>query len=522
MKVTRSLVVMVAGFAAIGLLGLLVVVLAGREGRPGSFDRALSLLAAFAAVLIAVLVTPIVMKAVTGASRHGSRKEEAVSARVPEEVARAAEEQAGRAKGFVERIGDAGRRDELSRELAEIAREGRHEVSSLHVVVFGTGSAGKTSLINALLGRHVGRTEAVMGTTGHGESHTYELKGVDSIVLLTDTPGLSEAGPEGKARELEARGLAVRADLLLFVVDHDLVRSEYAAIVELARLGKRSIVVLNKKDRFPDEDLAAILAKLKERLAGVIDPADVVAVAAAPAPVPTRIRRPDGSVETVLDVEEPDILALRTRIGEVLRREGKLLHAANLLVRGRIVEREAQDQLTSERDRKAQEIVDHYQWVTAWTVFANPIPALDILAGGAVQLDMISELARMHGIELSVGQVRTLAGQMVQSVLKLGLVEATASLIAGVFKRTLVGFAAGGAVQAVTMAYLTRVSGRAFIEYFRHGQGWGPDGIDGTVLSQFELNSRSEFLLDFASGVVNRVLKGVTPRDTQASEKDAR
>ena len=66
---------------------------------------------------------------------------------------------------------------------------------------------------------------------------------------------------------------------------------------------------------------------------------------------------------------------------------------------------------------------------------------------------------------------------MVQSVLKLGLVEAATSLIAGVFKRTLVGFAAGGAVQAVTMAYLTRVSGQAFIDYFRHGQSWGPDGI---------------------------------------------
>ena len=87
---------------------------------------------------------------------------------------------------------------------------------------------------------------------------------------------------------------------------------------------------------------------------------------------------------------------------------------------------------------------------------------------------------------------------MVQAILKLGLIEAATSLIAGVFKRTLVGFAAGGAVQAVAMAYLTRVSGRAFIDYFRAGQSWGPEGIDGVVLRQFELNSRTEFLQDFA------------------------
>ena len=55
---------------------------------------------------------------------------------------------------------------------------------------------------------------------------------------------------------------------------------------------------------------------------------------------------------------------------------------------------------------------------------------------------------------------------MVQMLLKLGLVEAATSLIAGLFKSTLVGYAAGGAVQAVTMAYLTHVSGQTFAEYF--------------------------------------------------------
>ena len=56
----------------------------------------------------------------------------------------------------------------------------QHELSTLSVVVFGTVSAGKTSLINALIGREVGTTEAVMGTTRHGESHTYQIKSVDA------------------------------------------------------------------------------------------------------------------------------------------------------------------------------------------------------------------------------------------------------------------------------------------------------------------------------------------------------
>ena len=320
---------------------------------------------------------------------------------------------------------------------------------------------------------------------------------------------MSEAGEEGIARETEARALAVRADLLLFVVDHDLIRSEYEPLIELARLGKRSIVVLNKKDLFPDADLAAIVAKLRERLSGVIDPADIVAVAAAPRPLPVRVVRPDGSFETVCELEPPDIAALRSRITEVLRGEGKLLHAANLLVRGKVLEQEAREELARERERKAIAVVEHHQWITAGAVFANPIPALDILAGGAVQFDMVAELARVHGLELSAGQVRSLTGQMVQALLKLGLIEAATSLVAGIFKRTLVGFAAGGAVQAVTMSYLTRVSGKAFIDYFRAGQSWGPEGINGVLLRQFDLTSRSEFLQDFAVHVVQSVLRKV-------------
>jgi small GTP-binding protein len=429
----------------------------------------------------------------------------------PDDLAKSAGVQARRAGEFIDRVRDPKRRAEFAKELSRLHTEGPHELSTLNVVVFGTVSAGKTSLINALIGQDVGISEAVMGTTRHGESHTYQIRSVDALVELTDTPGMSEASEAGEAREIEARSLAARADLLLFVVDYDLIRSEYSPLIELARLGKRSIVVLNKKDRFPDDDLAAILGKVRERLSGIIDPADVVPAAAAPRPLPVRMPRPDGSFETVLEKEEPEVATLLSRMVEVLRREGKLLRAANLLVRGRILEQEAQQQIAAERAGRALEIVEEYQWLTAATVFANPIPAFDILAGGAVQLEMIADLARVHGLKLTAGQVRSLAAQMVQSLLKLGLIEAATSLIAGVFKRTFVGFAAGGAVQAVTMAYLTRVSGKAFVDYFSHGQSWSAGGIDETLLRQFDQTSRSEFLQEFTSQFVHRLLKKFYP-----------
>ncbi|MGE5756803.1 MAG: YcjF family protein [Planctomycetaceae bacterium] len=437
--------------------------------------------------------------------------------RAPADIVHAAEVQAERAEGVIAQVKDEGARGRLERELAALRAD--RQQRRFHVVVFGTVSAGKTSLINALLGRHVGKTEAVMGTTRHGETHTRSVEGVEGTVLLTDTPGLSEIGHAGALREGEARDLATKADLLLFVVDHDLIRSEYEPLVSLARQGKRSIVVLNKQDRLLDPDRDAILDKLRERLAGIVPPADVVAVAAAPRPTPVRILQPDGSVQTVYEPEPPDIAALQGRIAAVLRREGDALRAGNLLLRAHLIGKQAQDQISLERERKAQAVIDRFQWITAATVFTNPIPALDLLANGAVQFQMISELANVYGVEVSTAHVRMIGAQMVQTLLKLGIVEAATSLIAGLFKSSLVGYAAGGAVQAVSMAYLTHISGHTFAEYFARGQSWGDGGMQAALIRQFDLNSRAEFLQEFAKQALNRVMSQALKGKEQPAAK---
>ncbi len=253
---------------------------------------------------------------------------------------------------MIRQVADESAKAGLNQELSDSgpARSRRE----FHVVVFGTGSAGKTSLINALLGREAGKTEPIMGTTQRAENHTYTMEGVEGTVFLTDTPGLSEIGEAGSAREREARELAARADLLVFVLDHDLIRTEYEPLAALVRQGKRSIVVLNKTDRFTEADSAAILAKLRERLRGLVPADDVVAGAAAPRPMPVRVQRADGSIETVLEAQPPELARPARRIAQILQREGDTLRAGNLLLRAHLLSRKAQDQLAMERDRAGQ------------------------------------------------------------------------------------------------------------------------------------------------------------------------
>ncbi len=430
------------------------------------------------------------------------RKERA-PVKAPDDVVQAADVQVDKAEGVIARVADSKARERLTTELETIRSDRRQR--RFHVVVFGTGSAGKTSLINALLGREVGKTDVLLGTTRQGENHSYEVEDVDGTVILTDTPGLSEIGDAGASREAQARDLAARADLLLFVVDHDVIRSEFEPMLALVKQGKRSIVVLNKKDRFVDADRDAILSKLRERLGGVINPKDVIAVSAAPRALAVRVERPDGSVEIEYEAEEADLGPLRDRISAVLDREGDALRAGNLLLRAHLLSKSAQDQVSVERDKKAQAVIDKFQWITAGTVFTNPIPALDLMATGAVQYQMISEIASSYGVEMNTAHARMVGTQMIQMLLKLGMVEATTSLIAGLFKSTLIGYAAGGAVQGVSMAYLTHISGQTFKDYFRSGQNWGDGGMQAALVRQFDLTSRTEFLGEFAKQALIRV-----------------
>ena len=379
--------------------------------------------------------------------------------------------------------------------------------NEFQVVVMGSGPVGKTALINAMLGRSVGETGATLGTTRIGQTHTHLVQGLEGVLLLTDTPGLGESGAEGSAREAEAIELANRADLLVFVVDQDLTRADSRTITELSRRGKRLIVVLNKKDRFSEDDREAIITKLHERLEGFVPTEDIVAVAAAPSPVQVRTRKPDGTMETVLEEEPPDLEALESRVAAVLAREGEALRAGNLLLRARMREQADREQLAKDRHARAAAIIDRNQWLAAVTAFANPVLALGPMAVGAVQLRMLSEIASVYGVQLTAEFVEKVGHQMAQALLKLGVAEAAASVLAGFFKFNPIGFAAGGLVQAVTMAYLTRLTGDSFLEYLERGQTWGEEGMQATLSRHIEETRRSEWLVQFAKIAISRLFR---------------
>jgi hypothetical protein len=391
-----------------------------------------------------------------------------------------------------------------SREIESILSRGE-----LLVVVFGTGSAGKTSLVNALIGRMVGKVGAPMGTTEAGETYSLKLKGLNRQILITDTPGILEAGVAGTEREQLARQLATEADLLLFVVDNDLRQSEYEPLRGLAEIGKRSLLVLNKTDLYSEDDQETILARLRQRVRGFIATMDVVAIAANPQPA---------QLENGESFQpDPDVMPLIRRLAAVLRAEGEDLVADNILLQSQRLGEEARRLIDSQRRRQAEKVVERFQWIGAGVIAVTPLPVVDLLATAAVNAQMVVEIGRIYGCELNMERGRELALSLGKTLASLGIVKGAIELLSTALQLNVATYLVGKAIQGVTAAYLTRIAGKSFIEYFRHDQDWGDGGITEVVQRQFQLNRKDEFVKAFVQQAIARVVK---PLETQPAEQE--
>jgi hypothetical protein len=431
-----------------------------------------------------------------------SRQQQGRQVQIPEAKTEAAEETLKAVQKQVGQIQDEVARQALlsrSREIETALSRGE-----LQVVVFGTGSAGKTSLVNAIIGRMVGKVDAPMGTTEVGETYTLKLKGLNRKILITDTPGILEAGVAGTEREQLARQLATEADLLLFVVDNDLRRSEYEPLRALAEIGKRSLIVLNKTDLYLDSDKEIILARLRERVRSFIASTDVVAIAANPQSV---------TLENGELLEpEPDILPLLRRMAAVLRAEGEDLVADNILLQSQRLGEEARKLIDAQRRRQAEKVVERFQWIGAGVVSVTPLPVVDLLATAAVNAQMVVEIGRIYGSELNLERGRELALSLAKTLASLGIVKGAIQLLSTALQLNVATFIIGRVIQGVTAAYLTRIAGKSFIEYFRHDQDWGDGGITEVVQRQFQLNRRDEFVKAFVTEAIARVIKPLTDK----------
>ena len=133
------------------------------------------------------------------------------------------------------------------RELVESADDGRVMTEGVKTVILGKPNAGKSSLMNVLLGEERAIVTEIAGTTRDTlEEHIY-LQGLSLNVV--DTAGIRDTEDVVEKIGVDrARRAARDADLIIFVVDGSRPLDESdREILEFIR-GRKSIILLNKSD----------------------------------------------------------------------------------------------------------------------------------------------------------------------------------------------------------------------------------------------------------------------------------
>ena len=382
-------------------------------------------------------------------------------------------------------------RTEVQRGLAEL--EKKQESCRLEVVAFGTISSGKSSLLNALAGRQVFAADVVGGTTSIRSEIPWP--GNDQVVLV-DTPGLAEV--KGESRATTAAEAAQDADLVLLVVDGPLKDYEAELVGRLIEMEKRIVVCLNKEDWYDPEQQQQLLGQIAEQLPGIARE-DVVAVRASEVSR-ARIRVTAEGEEVEEEVSQtPNVQALAERLLQIVAKDGRELLLANLLLQSRGLVDEAKERVRAVLDEQAEEVISRHMWAAGGAAGINPVPLLDIAGGSAITVKMVLDLARIYKQPIDADMVVKMLEQLGKNLIAMvGVTAATPALAAGVgtLLKTVpgIGTIAGGLLQGLVQAVVTRWIGNVFMKYFQQEMKPTAGGMAELARDEWQQITSSESL----------------------------
>jgi len=361
---------------------------------------------------------------------------------------------------------------------------------------------------------------AILGSKDVGKTTLHEwltvhwlqddrLKDLSHKVQITDTRSILTTDDD-----LDTLTIGKSADLVIFVVMGDLLDSEFKILQQLNAAYRRSVIVLNKQDQYLPKEQIELLAKIRDQVSGMIAADDVIAIASQPRPIKVRQYQNDGSTKEWLEEPEPQVDELTQRLKTILLNDAQKLIIASSLGDAEALKVAAKEKLNEKRRTRALPMIERSQWVVAGTAFATPFPAIDLLATAVINGQMVADLSNLYQQKFSLDQAKTIAKTLSELMIKLGIVEVSTQAIGALLKTNVLTYMAGGAVQGVSGAYLTRIAGLALIEYWesddRSSTDTAPaiqrDRLQTIIKTVFQQNQRSAFLQGFVTQAFDRII----------------
>ena len=368
---------------------------------------------------------------------------------------------------------------------------------------------------------------AIVGGKGVGKTSLHQwleanwlqspvLQGISQKLQLLDTPELFSNNPRDSQTAIT---IAKRSDLVLFVLQGDLMESELRLLQDLNQAYRRTVIVLNKQDQYLPKEQDELLAKIRDRVVGMIAKEDVIAIATQPRPIKVRQHQDDNNIKEWIEEPQPQVEPLFNRLQHILVNDAQALMMASALGDAESLKVQARQQLNLKRRAVATPLIDRAQWIVAGTAFATPFPALDLLATAAVNGQMVIELSQLYQQKFSLDQAKQIAKNMAEIMIKLGIVEVSTQAIASVLKTNALTYMAGGALQGISGAYLTRIAGLSLMTYWEEecsstanssttkASTVKLDKLSSIVKTVFQQNQRTNFLQGFVTTALGQLFQ---------------
>ncbi|AMA09986.1 slr1306 family protein [Picosynechococcus sp. PCC 73109] len=354
-------------------------------------------------------------------------------------------------------------------------------------------------------------TVAIAGGRGTGKTTLLrQLQATAPTYTLQETPPLFT---DLASYDQAAQNQVFAADLVIFLVNGDLMASQWQTLNHWHQARQTILIAFNKQDQYQPEQRELILNQLRNHCQPAIAPQNILPITAAPQAIKVKKIQADGTATEHFERPDPVVAPLQHQLQTLLSQpetQQQLLWST-IWRTARLTQHNAKQTLNQFRRERALPILEKYQWLAAGATFANPVAALDLLATAAVTGQMIMDVGAVYQQRLSLGQAQAIATTLGKQMIQLGLVELSTQAVGGMLKTNAITYLAGGAVQGVSAAYLTHIAGLSLIQYFQEqNPQTASESLNFEKLGQilkrvFEQNQRSQFFGNFVKGTLNRL-----------------